>query len=102
MTKLERPGLSIYRDGDKLIVWTGGNHLRSARTVTHMVTDGPAEIGDRWYARGVCMVVADDHSRWMVGYGARVPEHCQFFGDCPDGHAVAWPLRDGEDWTLYA
>lgn len=97
-------GLTIHVEGGRLVHFRPKNHLGMGDDVRYVVTDGPVTIGDRWYARSVRPLMDDDGYEWLVGFGAScsvVWEGCSF-GSCPDGHAVAWRTRVGEDWSHYA
>jgi hypothetical protein len=114
MTELRKPypapanrgegTLTIHVIGNELVHYKPVNHLGMGDDARYQITDGPATIGDRWYARSVRSLVADDGTRWLVGYGAPCSVEwwgCSF-GSCPNGHAVAWRERVGEGWENYA
>lgn len=90
-------GLTIHVDGPHLVHFKPKNHLGMGDDARFVITDGPAEIGDRWYARSVRSLVDDDGSRWLVGYDARLS--AEFGGELG---AVAWRERPGESWENYA
>lgn len=90
-------GMSIREEGDVLVYDNAGNHLNPPRTTHYVIVDGPAEIGNRWYARSVTSMVDDDGVHWLTGVGT-VPG--RGFGD-PEG-MIAWRERPGERWTDYS
>jgi hypothetical protein len=100
-TPSRRTGMSIRAEGDALRYVRAATHVSRAEDVRYMITDGPDVIGDRWFARSVRSLVDDDGVPWLVGFGGRLP-CCHGFGNCPDGHPVAWRERVGESWERYA
>lgn len=97
-------GLTIHVEGEFLIHFRPKNHLGMGDDARYQIVQGPAAIGDRWYARSVRALVDDNGGRWLAGYGASCSAAgCGgSFGDHSDGHAVAWRERAGERWNHYA
>lgn len=96
-----RTGMTVRVEGDVLHYMRKATHVSRAEDVRYGITDGPSVIGDRWFARSVRALVDDDGLPWLVGFGGRL-SCCASFGNCPDGHPVAWRERVGEGWEQYA
>lgn len=90
--------INVTDDGKHLHHFKAASHASAGNDVRYLITDGPAEIGDRWFCRSVRGLVDDDGTWWLAGFDGLDPGAA--FGD--HRVPVCWRQRKGESWEDYA